>query len=151
MSVRGPIPSLHDGHTLGVYYLPTKAITKRVLSELKKKHTKDPEAYGQFWAQFGKVLKEGLYEDAENREKIAEIILVRSMKHEKMISLQSYLDTMAEGQDSIYVLSADSLKQAMCSRWCARSLSSMMPSSEPSCGLRQNIFRCAMALLRRSR
>lgn len=92
-----------------------KSITKRVLSELKKKHTKDPEAYGQFWAQFGKVLKEGLYEDAENREKIAEIILVRSMKHEKMISLQSYLDTMAEGQDSIYVLSADSLKQATAS------------------------------------
>ena len=93
----------------------SKSITKRVLSELKKKHAKDGDAYGAFWAQFGKVLKEGLYEDADNREKIAEIILVRSMKHEKMISLQAYIDAMPEGQDSIYVLSADSLKQAVAS------------------------------------
>ena len=51
----------------------SKSITKRVLSELKKKMKKDKVNYDAFWDQFGKVLKEGLYEDSTNREKIAEI------------------------------------------------------------------------------
>ena len=47
-----------------------KSVTKKVLSELKKKLKKDEAAYDTFWEQFGKVLKEGLYENFENREKL---------------------------------------------------------------------------------
>jgi molecular chaperone HtpG len=47
----------------------SKSVTKKVLSELKKKLKKDKADYEAFWEQFGKVLKEGLYEDFENREK----------------------------------------------------------------------------------
>ena len=90
----------------------SKSVTKRILSELKKKMKKDDVNYDAFWSQFGKVLKEGLYEDFENREKIAEITRVYSFKHEKLINLNSYIEEMAEKQDKIYYLAADTLKQA---------------------------------------
>ena len=92
-----------------------KSITKRVVSELKKKLKKDNIEYDAFWSQFGKVIKEGLYEDYENRDKIIEIIRVFSNKENKLITMQDYLDNMAEGQDSIYYLTADTLKQAQSS------------------------------------
>ena len=93
----------------------SKSLTKRVLSELKKRLKKDEVAYDAFWEQFGKVLKEGLYEDIENKDKIAEIIRVRSFKEDKLITLQSYLDSMIDGQDKIYVLTSDTLEQAQSS------------------------------------
>ena len=89
-----------------------KSVTKKVLSDLKKKLKKDETEYDAFWEQFGKVLKEGLYEDFENREKIAEITRVYSLKNEKLISLDDYIAEMGEKQDKIYYLAADTLKQA---------------------------------------
>ena len=93
----------------------SKSITKRVLSELKKNLKKDPKEYDAFWSQFGKVIKEGLYEDFENRDKIIEIIRVFSNKENDNITMQEYLENMADGQDSIYYLTADTLKQALSS------------------------------------
>jgi len=89
-----------------------KSVTKRILSELKKKLKKDEAGYDTFWEQFGKVLKEGLYEDYEYRDKIAEITRAYSLKHQKLISLDAYLEEMADKQDKIYYLTADTLKQA---------------------------------------
>ena len=89
-----------------------KAITKRVISELKKAMKKDPKAYDTFWEQFGKVLKEGLYEDIENREKVADIARVFSSKIDANITLQEYVEAFATEQKDIYYLAADSLDQA---------------------------------------
>jgi molecular chaperone HtpG len=89
-----------------------KAITKRVISELKKKMKNDPKAYDNFWDQFGKVLKEGLYEDLGNREKVADITRVFSFNADANITLQEYVDTFAAEQKDIYYLAADSLDQA---------------------------------------
>ena len=93
----------------------SKAITKRVISGLKKKLTKEEEAYDAFWSNFGKVIKEGLYEDFENRNKIAEIIKVYSFKEDKLITLKAYLENFSEGQDQIFYLTADTLSQAQSS------------------------------------
>ena len=90
----------------------SKSVTKRILSELKKKLKKDEAGYDTFWEQFGKVLKEGLYEDYEYRDKIAEITRAYSLKYQKLISLDTYLEEMADKQDKIYYLAADTLKQA---------------------------------------
>ncbi|MDB4054112.1 molecular chaperone HtpG [Octadecabacter sp.] len=90
----------------------SKSMTKRVLSQLKKRLKKDDAEYDAFWDQFGKVLKEGLYEDFEYREKIAEITRVYSFKHDKLISLDTYIEEMSEKQDKLFYLTADSLKQA---------------------------------------
>ncbi|MDB4087583.1 molecular chaperone HtpG [Amylibacter sp.] len=93
----------------------SKAITKRVISGLKKKLSKEEEAYDAFWGNFGKVIKEGLYEDFENRNKIAEIIKVFSFKEDKLITLKAYLENFTEGQDQIFYLTADTLSQAQSS------------------------------------
>jgi molecular chaperone HtpG len=90
----------------------SRSVTKRILSQLKKKLKKDDLEYDAFWDQFGKVLKEGLYEDFEYREKIAEITRVYSFKHDKLISLDTYVEEMSERQDRLFYLTADSLKQA---------------------------------------
>jgi molecular chaperone HtpG len=47
-----------------------KVIVKKIISELAKKIKKDETSYDAFWNNFGRVIKEGLYEDHENREKI---------------------------------------------------------------------------------
>ena len=89
-----------------------KAVTKRVLSELAKKVKKDPQAYEAFWANFGRVLKEGIYEDADNRDRILKICRFYSLKQDKMISLEDYIDAMPQTQDDIYYLASDSVKAA---------------------------------------
>jgi molecular chaperone HtpG len=89
-----------------------KALIKRILGELKKKKEKEPEAYEAFWDQFGLVLKEGLYEDYDNRDKILDICLFRSARSGTLISLADYVAAMPESQDKIYTLSAETAEQA---------------------------------------
>jgi len=90
----------------------SKVLIKRILSELNKKLNKDPDGYDKFWAQFGKVLKEGLYEDIANRDKIAGIIRVFSLKYDKLITLKDYSAELALGQDQIFYLTSETLSQA---------------------------------------
>lgn len=89
-----------------------KSITKRVIGELQKKLKNDATAYDAFWAQFGRVIKEGLYEDFENRDKVAEIARVYSRKSGSNITLQDYVDGFASDQKDIYYLTADTIEQA---------------------------------------
>ena len=89
-----------------------KALIKRILGELKKKKEKEPEAYEEFWDQFGLVLKEGLYEDYDNRDKILDICLFRSARSGTLISLAEYVAAMPESQNKIYTLSAETAEQA---------------------------------------
>ncbi|MBT4831252.1 MAG: molecular chaperone HtpG, partial [Marinovum sp.] len=79
-----------------------KAIVKKVMSEIKKKIKKNSEAYDVFWGNFGKVIKEGLYEDNENREKIVEICRFQSSQKSALISLEAYIEAMPDGQSDIY-------------------------------------------------
>ncbi len=88
------------------------AVVKRILNELKKKKDKDIEAYMGFWDQFGLVLKEGLYEDMDNRDKLLDLCLFRSASSGQLISLADYLSNMPENQDKIYTLSAETVEQA---------------------------------------
>jgi molecular chaperone HtpG len=78
----------------------------RVLSELKN-HTKDSEDYGKFWENFGAVLKEGVWEDAEHRADIAPLLRFRSSSQDGWTSLPDYLSRMQADQDTIYYLAAD--------------------------------------------
>jgi len=85
------------------------ALIRRVFNELKKKAEKDPEEFSKFWANFGAVLKEGLYEDHENRDKILEIVRFNSTASDKLISLAEYVDRMKKGQTEIYYISGEGL------------------------------------------
>ena len=85
----------------------SKAIVKRVLTELKKKAGKDSESYERFWNAFGQVLKEGIYEDAERREDLLELARFRSTETEGLTGLGDYVGRMKEGQTEIYLLTGD--------------------------------------------
>jgi molecular chaperone HtpG len=82
-------------------------LVKRVLDELAKKAKKAPEEYDTFWTHFGAVLKEGVYEDFENRDKILDLCRFRSTAGEGLTSLDGYVERMKEGQDAIYFISGE--------------------------------------------
>jgi len=88
-----------------------KGVVKRVLGELKKKAEKKPEEYATFWDNFGAVVKEGLYEDFENRDKVLEISRFRSTESEGLISLADYVGRMKDGQDAIYYITGEDKEQ----------------------------------------
>ena len=83
-----------------------KAVTNRVLSELKAR-AKEAEEYAKFWENFGPVLKEGIFEDAEHRKDVAALLRFRSSAVEGWTSLADYVSRMKEGQEAIYILSGD--------------------------------------------
>jgi len=84
-----------------------KAVTNRVLTELKTK-AKDAEDYAKFWANFGAVLKEGVWEDAEHRKDVAPLLRFKSTAVEGWTSLPDYVARMKPEQPAIYVLAGDS-------------------------------------------
>ncbi len=88
----------------------SRAIVKRVLSELGKKAKKDTESYHAFWETFGAVLKEGVYEDHRRRDTLMPLLRFRSTTREGWVSLDDYIAAMKEGQDSIYLLIGDRLE-----------------------------------------
>ena len=83
------------------------SITKKVLSELKKKANKAPGEYGEFWKSFGAVLKEGLIEDPALRDRILEICRFSSTKSTDLTSLSDYVGRCKEGQDAIYYMAGE--------------------------------------------
>merc|ERR1712149_167519 len=79
--------------------------------EEEKKDKKDEESgWSKFYKEFAKNLKMGCYEDDSNRSKLSKLLRFQTSKSEgKDISLDKYLDRMAESQESIYYMSGDSL------------------------------------------
>lgn len=91
------------------------ALTRRALDMLDRLRKKDAEKYGGFWGEFGQVLKEGLAEDAGNREKVAKLLMYSTTASEgdaQDQGLADYVGRMKDGQEKIYYLAADSLKAA---------------------------------------
>jgi len=91
------------------------ANVKRVLGLLERLAKDDEEKYQGFWKEFGKVLKEGPAEDFANREKIAGLLRFASTKSEgdaQTVSLDQYIERMAEKQEKIYYITADTLSAA---------------------------------------
>ena len=82
---------------------------KRVLDLLSGIAKNDAEKYATFWREFGKVLKEGVVEDARNRDAIAKLLRFESTRSDGKVevSLEEYAGRMREGQEKIYYLTAD--------------------------------------------
>ncbi len=85
-------------------------IVKRVLSEIAKKAKDDPAEYAKFWDNFGAVLKEGIYEDHDNRDTLLELARFRSTAGDALSSLDEYVARMKPEQDAIYTLAGDNLE-----------------------------------------
>ena len=91
-------------------------LVKRVISELEKRAKKTPDEYASFWENFGAVLKEGLYEDAEQKDRLLPLVRFRSTGGgDRWLSLDEYADAMSEQQEAIYYISGenpDSLRRS---------------------------------------
>jgi molecular chaperone HtpG len=87
------------------------ACVKRVLDLVEKLARDEPEKFQTFYKAFGNTLKEGVGEDAGNRERIAKLLRFASTRGEdakRTVSLDEYVQRMAEGQDTIWYVTADS-------------------------------------------
>lgn len=90
-------------------------LVKRSLDLLDKLAADEADKYKTFWNNFGAVLKEGVAEDHGNRERIAKLLRFASTKSEgdaPTVSFDQYIERMAEGQEAIYFITADSYKAA---------------------------------------
>jgi len=93
--------------------------TKRVLGMLEEMANSEEQGgrdkYATFWKEFGQVLKEGIGEDATNKERIAKLLRFASTagdSDEQTVSFGDYVARMKEGQDKIYYVTADSFTAA---------------------------------------
>jgi molecular chaperone HtpG len=87
-----------------------KQIVKRVLEELKKLREQKPEEYRAFFDEFGGILKEGIFLDHGNKEKVAEVCLWSSLNTAAAdrITIPDYIAKMPAGQDEIYYITGAS-------------------------------------------
>jgi molecular chaperone HtpG len=93
--------------------------TKRVLSMLEELADADEQEkkdkYTSFWKEFGQVLKEGIGEDASNKERIAKLLRFASTHNDsdaQSTSFAEYVGRMKEGQDKIYYATGESFAAA---------------------------------------
>jgi molecular chaperone HtpG len=90
--------------------------TKRVLGMLEDLAENQKEKYAEFWKEFGQALKEGMGEDFGNQERLAKLLRFASTQSdEQTVSLADYVARMKEGQEKIYVLTAETLAAAKAS------------------------------------
>ncbi len=93
---------------------------KRVLDLIEKLARDEPAKFATFYKAFGNTLKEGIGEDAGNRERIAKLLRFASTGTSttpadganQTVSLDDYIARMADGQDTIWYITADSFAAA---------------------------------------
>lgn len=90
----------------------SSAITKKILSELEEKAKTDIKDFENFWAQFGPVVKEGLYDAHAYRDQLCRVARFYSSKADGLTSFDEYIERMIDGQDQIYYLSAPTVEAA---------------------------------------
>jgi molecular chaperone HtpG len=91
-----------------------KAVTNRVLQELKKLSEKDQAAFTKIWELYAPVIKEGLYEDFERRDQLFELARFASTKS-TALTLKDYIAGLKENQTAIYYITGEDAKKAAAS------------------------------------
>ena len=89
-----------------------KAIDKKIKNELKKMLSNDRDKYEKFFETFGVQLKWGLYANyGADKDSLKDFILFKSSKDDKYVTLKEYVESMAEGQDTIYYACGESAEK----------------------------------------
>lgn len=89
---------------------------KRVLDLIAGLAENDTEKFAQFWAQFGKVLKEGVVEDTKNKDTVASLLRFASTRGDgdaQNVSLADYVGRMRDGHERIFYVTADRFATAL--------------------------------------
>ena len=79
-----------------------KGITIKILNELSALADNEKDTYLNFWKNFGAVIKEGLYEFNDHRDKILPLLRFHTSESKEVISLDNYLKKMVKNQNEIY-------------------------------------------------
>jgi molecular chaperone HtpG len=87
-----------------------KGLTGRVLTELENLAEKDPEAFTKIWTTFGKIVKEGLYEDYERRDQLLALSRFNTTAGDTR-SLKQYIADLKPNQTEIYYLVGESAER----------------------------------------
>ena len=77
---------------------------KKVLDKLQYT-AKNKEKYAQFYEQYGRLIKEGVYQDFEHKDSLTDLLRYNSTKDEGLVSLREYADRIKDDQKSIYYIS----------------------------------------------
>jgi molecular chaperone HtpG len=88
-----------------------KAVTNRVLADLKKCSEKQSAIFKKIWDVFGPVIKEGLYEDFERRDQLFDLATFKTTKSDA-VTLKNYVAGLKENQTAIYYLTAEDAAKA---------------------------------------
>ena len=90
------------------------ALEKKIKNELVKLMGEDREKYEKFWNAFGRQIKFGIVDGyGAKKDLLKDLLLFTSSKEGKLTSLSEYVERMAEGQEYIYYVSAESADQAL--------------------------------------
>ncbi len=76
---------------------------KKVIDKLKFV-AKDKDKYAQFYEDYGRLIKEGVYQDFEHKDNLTELLRYNSTKDEGLVSFKEYVDRMKDDQKSIYYI-----------------------------------------------
>lgn len=89
-----------------------KSIETKIHKALEEMLSKDREGYEKFFDNFGLNLKYGVYKDyGMNKDKLQDLILFKSSKEDKYVTLQEYVDNMKEDQKAIYYACGSSIEE----------------------------------------
>jgi len=92
--------------------LIAKNIKRKIKSELENLLKNDRAKYEEFFKNFGKQLKYGIYSDfGANKEELEDLLIFYSSKEKKMVTLGEYLTRMPEEQKYIYYVAGESVER----------------------------------------
>lgn len=97
-----------------------KSLVKKVVGELKKLRVKDAVAYGKFFENYGAILKEGVYYEADLKEDIAATLEFDTLLGDKKISLDGYIEAQKGEGKTIYYISGKSRSEVLASPYLAQ-------------------------------
>lgn len=80
---------------------------KKILNELKKIARHNMSKYEDFYKEFGRPIKEGLFQDSANRDTLLELVRFKSTSQEGLTSLNSYKERMLSDQKAIYYITGE--------------------------------------------
>ena len=76
---------------------------KKVIDKLNS-IAKNDDKYIEFYSEFGRLIKEGVYQDFEHKDSLTELLRFKSTKKDGYVSLKNYVDRMEAEQKSIYYI-----------------------------------------------
>ncbi len=89
-----------------------RSVTRKTLDALENMLTNDRESFKSFWTEFGKVLKEGIFSDSANKDKILGTCLFGSTGSDEPVTLKEYMTRMPDDQKAVYYVTAPSVTVA---------------------------------------